>query len=145
MTEEIPPSGMPTQTSEAPVIVKGYELAGPGSRFMAALIDGVLCGAVWAAPVVGILVSLAYGLTKDALPFLNGQSIGKKAMRIRVVRETTQQPITGDFTTAVIRQVSLMIPLFNIVDACMVFSESRNRRRFGDRWAKTLVIRDPAP
>ena len=114
-----------------------YDLAGPGSRFVAALIDGVLSGIASAIPAIGVVIAIGYGLVKDAIPFLDGQSIGKRAMGIRAVKEGGQ-PLTGDYVTAIVRQISLWIPLFNIVDACMVFSEGR--QRFGDRWAKTIVI-----
>jgi hypothetical protein len=40
--------------------------------------------------------------------------------------------------TSILRQISLCIPLFNLVDALMVFSEER--RRFGDKWANTRVV-----
>ena len=114
------------------------ELASPGARFVAALIDGILAGIASAIPAVGIVISIAYSLVKDALPFLDGQSIGKKAMGIRAVKEGTGEPLTDDYITAIVRQVSLWIPFFNFVDACMVFTEGR--RRFGDRWAKTVVV-----
>ena len=114
------------------------ELASPGARFVAALIDGVLAAIASAIPAVGIIISIAYSLVKDALPFLDGQSIGKKAMGIRAVKEGSGEPLTDDYVTAIVRQVSLWIPFFNIIDACMVFTE--DRRRFGDRWAKTVVV-----
>lgn len=116
------------------------QLAGRGKRFMAAVIDAALGCAVAAVPHVGLLVALAYGLTKDAWPILDGQSIGKKAMGIRAVRAATGEPITRDYLTALLRQVSLFIPFFNVVDALMVFSAER--RRFGDRWAGTVVVDD---
>lgn len=92
-------------------------------------------------PLLGPLVGIVYGLIKDALPFLDGRSLGKRAMGIRAVREATGEPITGDYVAAVLRQLSLCIPFFNVVDALMVFTEGR--RRFGDRWAKTIVVTAP--
>src|SRR5258708_655336 len=115
-----------------------YELAGPGSRFVAVLIDGVLSGVASAIPAIGIVIAIVYAFVKDALPFLDGQSIGKRAMGIRAVKQASGEPLTDDYVTAIVRQISLWIPLFNIVDACMVLTESR--QRFGDRWAKTIVI-----
>ena len=117
------------------------ELAAPGSRFLAALIDGVFVAIVFNVPLLGPLVGIVYGLIKDALPFLDGQSLGKRAMGIRAVRADTGESITGDYVTSVLRQLSLCIPFFNVVDALMVFSA--NRRRFGDRWAKTIVVTAP--
>ena len=56
------------------------KLAGGGKRFMGAVIDAVLCFAATTLPYVGVFVALAYALTRDAWPILDGQSIGKKAM-----------------------------------------------------------------
>jgi uncharacterized RDD family membrane protein YckC len=61
-------------------------------------------------------------------------------MNIRVVKADTHEHITGNFGANVLRQVSLMIPIFGIVDALMVFSDSQ--QRFGDRWANTIVVRE---
>lgn len=115
-------------------------MASAGQRFLAALIDGLLGGVLSLIPIVGWIGSIAYALLKDSLPFLNGQSLGKKAMNIRVVKADTQQPITNDYGTNAIRAVSLMIPIFGIIDALMVFSESK--QRFGDRWANTIVVKE---
>ncbi len=86
---------------------------------------------------------MGYMFTRDALPevsgFLGGQSIGKKLMNIKVIREDTGASIVGDYGAAIIRQVSLVIPFFNIVDALMVFSS--DKKRFGDKWAKTIVVK----
>lgn len=125
--------------------------ADAGQRFVAAFIDGLVgyiptlllsfvSYRLWS---LGYLISLGYLLTKDALPeaggYLGGQSIGKKLMKIKVVRDDTGQGIVGDYVTAIVRQISLMIPIFNIVDALMVLGAER--KRFGDKWAKTTVVK----
>jgi uncharacterized RDD family membrane protein YckC len=116
------------------------EMASAGDRFIAALIDGVLCAAVSVIPILGWIVGLAYQFTKDALPFLDGQSLGKKVMKIRVVEEATGTPITNKYDKAILRAVSLIIPLFGIIDAAMVLSAEK--KRFGDKWAGTIVIKE---
>ncbi len=125
--------------------------ADPGQRFVAALIDGfvayipflILTVVSYRLAMIGWIFLLGYQLTKDALPevggFLGGQSIGKKIMKIKVVKEDTGQGILGDYGTAIVRQVSLMIPIFGIVDAFMVLGD--DRKRFGDKWAKTIVVK----
>jgi uncharacterized RDD family membrane protein YckC len=113
-------------------------LAGRGRRFGASLIDSVLLLVVYTVPILGIFIGLVYALVRDALPFLGGQSIGKKAMGIRAMKEASRQPITGDYGASIIRQISLLIPLFGVIDALMVFSSKR--QRFGDRWARTIVV-----
>lgn len=88
---------------------------------------------------IGFAISLVYLLTKDALPFLKGQSVGKKLMGIKVVKEDTGLMLTNDYTVSITRQVSLLIPFLNIIDALLVFSDEK--KRFGDKWAKTVVIK----
>lgn len=117
-----------------------YQLATAGDRFLASLIDGILISVASVIPIIGTIVGIAYFLTKDALPFLNGQSIGKKAMKIRVLEEQTGEAITNKWDKAIVRSISLMIPIFGIVDAFMVLTE--DRKRFGDKWAKTIVIKE---
>lgn len=123
------------------VVQEHKEKATAGQRFLASLIDGIIQLVFGIVPFVGWFIGLAYYFTKDSLPFMNGQSFGKKAMNIRVVKADTQEPITGNIGTNVLRQVSLAIPIFGIIDALMVFSESQ--QRFGDRWANTIVVKDP--
>ena len=122
-----------------------------GQRFLAYLIDALIA----AIPVilfrmvsfnlilVGQLIALAYLFTRESLPmtggYLGGQSVGKKLMNIKVIKEDTGAGIVGDYGTGIIRQVSLAIPLFNLVDALMVFTD--DRKRFGDKWAKTIVVK----
>ena len=127
--------------------VSTYVKASALQRFAAAFIDGIVGNVpFWILAIVsyklamiGYVFTIGYLLTKDALPFLNGQSVGKKLMGIKVVKEETGQMLTNDYGTAITRQVSLLIPLFNIVDALMVFSDER--KRFGDKWAKTVVVK----
>ena len=117
----------------------GHPLATPLERLLAALIDGILITLV-SATGIGSVIGLAYHLTKDALSFLDGQSIGKKLVKIRVINADTNQPITNNYEKAMIRSVTLLIPIFNVIDAFLVFS--KDRTRFGDQWAKTIVIKD---
>ncbi len=137
----------PSFSSPLSTLVK----ADAGQRFVAAFIDG-LVGYVpslvlglldYRLAFIGIVFQIGYLFTKDALPtvsgYLGGQSIGKKMMNIKVVKEDTGASIVGDYGTAITRQVSLIIPLFGIVDALMVFSD--DRKRFGDKWAKTIVVK----
>ena len=128
-----------------------YVKATPVQRFIAAFIDGIvaylpcwiLIFVSYNLLMIGYLIAIAYMLTKDALPatggFLGGQSIGKKLMGIKVIKEDTGAGLVGHYGTAITRQVSLLIPLFNFIDALMVFSDEG--KRFGDKWAKTIVVK----
>lgn len=86
------------------------------------------------------LVSAAYILVRDALPFLDGQSIGKKVMKTRAVLEDSGVPTTNDYKTSLLRNVLLFIPLVSLVDALFIFGNER--KRLGDQLAKTIVIYD---
>ena len=120
-------------------------------RFVAYFIDGLVAyipmlilGLInYRLSFIGVVIALAYFFVKDALPetagFLGGQSIGKKLMGIKVIKEDTGGSLVGDYGTAITRQVSLIIPFFNIVDMLMVFSD--DSKRFGDKWAKTIVVK----
>ncbi len=137
------------QPSYVPVTT--YIKATPLQRFVAAFIDGIIGNIpVWLFMIVsyklitlGYIITIGYLLTKDALPemggYLGGQIIGKKLMGIKVIKEDTGGSLLGDYGIAITRQVSLLIPFFNIVDALMVFSA--DSKRFGDKWAKTIVIK----
>ena len=128
-----------------------YVKATPVQRFIAAFIDGLVASVPYwllfaisyKLAIIGQIVIIGYFLTKDALPetggFLGGQSIGKKLMGIKVIKEATGASLLGDYGTSITRQVSLLIPLFGFIDALMVFSG--NGQRFGDQWAKTIVIK----
>ncbi|MCS6969099.1 MAG: RDD family protein [Cytophagales bacterium] len=125
-----------------------YVLATPAQRFLEALIDAffifilaLLLTTISARLIkLAYLISIIYNLTKDAIPALNGQSIGKRLLKIRVIKQDTYKPITGDWATAIVRGIPQQIPIFNLVDALMVFST--NRQRLGDRWAKTIVVQE---
>lgn len=86
-------------------------------------------------PVVGFMI---YQFTSELLA--NGQSLGKKALNIRVVRLDGRQPSTTDY---------LIRSIFHIIDtifssgilAALVISTSVKRQRLGDMTANTTVIR----
>lgn len=114
------------------------------SRFVGIFIDGlvasvpmilfsVLAG-VLDMPLlamIGYIPYLVLYLFRDAL--FGGQSIGKKVMKYRVVKEDGSS-LAGDYKTALIRNISLLIPF---VDQIMVLTD---KPRLGDNWAKTQVI-----
>jgi uncharacterized RDD family membrane protein YckC len=116
------------------------EPATAGARFLASCLDVIVAGVPAFIPIAGWIWAILYIWTKDALPFLGGQSVGKKVLGLRVINLETGKPIKGDYGAAITRQLSLAIPVFGIVDACMVFSAEG--RRFGDKWAKTVVVKN---
>ncbi len=116
-------------------------------RFVAVFIDGIVSyvpmlvlGVVSSKlATLGYLLAIGYTLTRDSLPFLNGQSVGKKLMGIKVIKEDTGAGIMGDYATGAIRAIPQVVPLLNIVDALVIFRDST--KRFGDEWAKTIVVK----
>lgn len=118
------------------------KLATKTSRFFADLIDVlvviVLTIFTFYLPVVD-LIGLAYYLFRDALPFLGGQSIGKKLMKIRVIMIEKNKDMVGEYGAAFFRSFLQVIPVISIIDAIFIFGD--RRQRLGDRIAKTNVIK----
>src|SRR5690349_18397863 len=143
-----------------------YDIAGIGSRFLAAIIDTLLIGL--AEVVVILIISLtvsAIGLASSAAGSLlaalggllafailwgyyiafellwNGQSPGKRAIGLRVVREGGR-PITfvGSAIRNLIRIVDFL-PAFYGIGVVVMFVD-RRARRLGDLAGGTLVIKE---
>jgi uncharacterized RDD family membrane protein YckC len=141
-----------------------YDIAGIGSRFLAAIIDTLLIGIAQAVVIlVGGLVSSAVGLRAAGsllaafgvlLAFVilwgyyiafellwNGQSPGKRAIGLRVVREGGR-PIT--FVSSAIRNliriVDFLPALYGI--GVLVMFVDRRSRRLGDLAGGTLVVKE---
>ena len=89
---------------------------------------------------IGFLLNLAYWLTKDALPFLDGLSVGKKVMGLRAVT-TEGKPLTGNWKASAIRNVFLYIALVEaIVLVLRKDDPAKKGLRLGDDFAHTKVI-----
>lgn len=115
------------------------EKATASDRILAGLIDWGICIPVAFIPCVGGLVGMVYLLTKDALPFLDGQSVGKKVMKIRAVTEDGQS-LAGNWGPALLRQVVFFIPFFVFVELVVLLTD-KEILRLGDKWAKTKVVK----
>jgi uncharacterized RDD family membrane protein YckC len=137
----------PGEAGEVPLPADGT--ATVNSRAIAVFIDLAVCfglalATVWLLPFsrLGMLVAVAYMLTRDSLPFLNGQSIGKKAMKLKAV-DLAGNSLAGNWQTGAIRNISLVIPFVPFVELFVLLTreDGPNRgRRLGDEWAKTRVI-----
>jgi uncharacterized RDD family membrane protein YckC len=133
-------------------------LAPFNTRVIAGLIDlalgiGLQISALWILPGfaerVAWLVGVAYLVGRDSLPFLDGQSVGKKAMKLRVLT-LEGKPVIGNWETALIRNAILLIPVFPLIELFVLLSREGKPdqgRRLGDEWAKTKVViaEDPPP
>lgn len=109
-----------------------------GSRIVAYIIDAVIVGICCIIPVAGWLAGIAYALTRDSLPFLDGQSIGKRAMGLRAVT-SDGQPLTNNWGPSIVRNIVLWIPFFPLVELIVLLTNDTGLR-LGDQWAKTKVI-----
>lgn len=133
---------------------QGDGLAPLNSRIVAAVIDclvasGLYLTALWLMPFmadkIGGLASIAYLITRDSLPFLGGQSIGKKAMKLRAVTRD-DKPLTGNWEPALVRNGVLIIPFFGLIELFVLLTREEKPEhgmRLGDEWAKTKVIVEP--
>ncbi|YCM43222.1 RDD family protein [Verrucomicrobiaceae bacterium 227] len=118
-------------------------------RFLGAFIDGIVAGAIGYIIVLmtgsTLLNWLAVGLvflTRDSLPMLDGQSIGKKVMKTKAVKADGSS-LSGDWVTGATRNILLAIPLAGLVECFIILTRSGNPDaglRLGDDWAKTKVI-----
>jgi uncharacterized RDD family membrane protein YckC len=156
----------------------GYEVAGIGSRFIAALIDNIILLILLIALNVAVIVAIAAlngdsssidqglesadenwiaGLVIALYALLNfliwwgyymifewvwhGQTIGKRAVRIRIVR-LDGAPVT--FVPVAVRNLVRIVdflPAFYAVGVVTMFC-NRQSRRLGDFAAGTLAIKD---
>lgn len=162
-----PPPALPPVTAASPnaaakVKIRSAQDVGEGgssdgtlasfnTRATAALLDVVMALGI----AIGLAVLLpgfadrlawltggAYLVTRDSLPFLGGQSVGKKAMKLRVVT-LDGKSLIGNWEAALIRNGVLVIPLFAFVELFILLTREdkpERGRRLGDEWAKTRVI-----
>jgi len=145
-----------------------YKLASIGDRILAYIIDVIvlisyviifamflsliadafepsgLSGGNSADTIVGIIAILIfspllfYHLICEQ--FMNGQSIGKKAMKIRVVKVDGSQPTFGNYF---IRWLLRIVDgLLNWIVGIITILVSENSQRLGDLAANTVVIKN---
>lgn len=122
------------------------ELAHPGKRFQGQFIDGIaayffgyvsffVLRQVFSADTagyIGIAIGVAYFLLSDSLP--NGQSIGKKLLKMRVVNGKTGEACS--VVQSFLRNITFPLGIFD-----WVFIFFGSHRRLGDFLASTIVIK----
>lgn len=118
------------------------QLASDGNRILAYLIDVLITIGVSFIPLVGWIAGALYFLTRDGLPFLNGQSVGKRAMSIRAVTMEGAS-LSNNWGPVFIRNIVLFIPVFPLVELIVMLTNP-NKQRLGDQWARTKVVIEPA-
>jgi uncharacterized RDD family membrane protein YckC len=129
-----------------------------GARAIAKLIDGALVlvfvGAVaglltqlvppyWIPPVAVMIVviggSFAFGIYTIVSEYAAGDTIGKRAMKLRVVRESGARISGGQ---AVVRQLPMLLQVY-IIDAMFALFTERRQRAF-ELLSKTRVVTNTA-
>ncbi len=141
-----------TDSEKAELAAKAHGAPAPfGTRFLAALIDAFVAGGLaiiftrvpWVGGLLSSLAALSYLVTRDSLPFLKGQSIGKKAFGLMVVKGDGK-PITEDWKSGLIRNAILLIPcagpLIEIIVLITRDDKAGRGTRLGDDWAGTRVL-----
>ncbi|ACT48203.1 RDD family protein [Methylotenera mobilis] len=122
------------------------KLAHPGKRFLGQFIDGLITYSLSiftfyllhttigkdAALFLAVIIGLTYFLFSDALP--NGQSIGKKLLKIKVIDHLTMQPCSC--VQSFLRNITFPLGIFD-----WVFIFFGSHRRLGDFMASTLVVK----
>jgi uncharacterized RDD family membrane protein YckC len=138
-----------------------YEVGSLGNRIVAAILDNLILFAymgavgglaVWLggrltiySPVLwvaGLLMGIPYVFYNLACEvFLNGQSLGKKAMNLRVMRLDGTAPRLGDyFLRWLLRIVDTSLPGIGGLVAIITIAVSGKGQRLGDMAAGTTVI-----
>jgi uncharacterized RDD family membrane protein YckC len=133
-TESTPPPAAEEPAIEPETLPNG-ESAKMGDRVLATLLDYVVASVLSAVPFLGI----AYLLTRDALPFLDGQSVGKKVMKLRAVNAETGKPLTNDWGSSCMRNIPIAIAPLALVEL-FIMNGKPDHQRLGDDWGKTRVI-----
>lgn len=99
------------------------------------IVPTVLDGLAW-------IPASIYWVTRDSLPFLGGQSVGKKAMKIKVSK-LDGKSIVGNWQAALVRNGVLLLPGFVLVELYLLLTRDDGAdrgKRLGDEWAKTQVL-----
>lgn len=137
-----------------------YELATTGERMLAVIVDMVVVGIgyfllallITAAfniswsdfqiGIFGLIVPLCCFILYNFLYELlsNGQSLGKKALSIQVVRLDGEEPVPADYLLRALFYLVDLLATLGILGGLLISSTPR-RQRLGDMTAGTAVIK----
>lgn len=137
-------------------VVLDYEIAGVGSRTLAAAADWIIIallalaatlalglwkrgGSTWlAAVLLLVLYAVVWGYFTCFEGLRHGQTPGKRSMGIRVIRDTGH---AVTFSDAAARNLLLPLDLFGMLGIFLIAIHPR-AKRLGDMVAGTVVVRD---
>lgn len=143
-----------------------YELAGVGSRFAALLIDYMIQGALlllvviamslagasvdlsglesYNSTAVAIGIVLIFVITSGYFIFfemiLNGQTPGKKVMKLRVIKQNGEPVSFFDSFLRNILRIADMLPSLYLTGALFIVF-TKNYKRIGDFAGNTIVVK----
>lgn len=153
----VPPPAAPRATGKPDLM----------TRFLAFFIDAVIVSVIGLVPLLGTLVGIGYALLRDGLTFefMDGRSIGKKLMKLRVVRHdgaamdmATSARRNWPLAVGSLAQGLLILPVIGwillpfaviagavlaLFEAYKVYS-APDGRRWGDALAGTMVVTESA-
>jgi uncharacterized RDD family membrane protein YckC len=138
-----------------------YEIAGIGSRFLAQIVDTLVItviliaitilaaslGGIFGSGGLAILIEIILGFILLAGYFLvseavwNGQTLGKRAARLRVVGDHGEPVTLGQAAIRNLVRIVDFLPVFYAIGMLTLFINGRGKR-LGDFAAGTLVVRD---
>ncbi|MCT4644260.1 MAG: RDD family protein [Carboxylicivirga sp.] len=107
-------------------------------RLIAGLVDLTITLGLSLFPRIGWLFGLIYFLFKDSLPFISGQSFGRRLFNIKVVKVADDHSLVGSPDKALVRQIVFLIPFLNLIELYLFFFM---KERYGARWTHTKVIK----
>jgi uncharacterized RDD family membrane protein YckC len=122
--------------------------ASRGSRFLAAMVDAAAVLVIWLPalifqnPVLFLAGICAFAVLQMFLLSRDGQSVGKRVLGIRIVKNDTEA--NGGFVSNVLLRVIVnavlsFIPFYTLVDILLIFRD--DRRCIHDMIAGTKVVK----
>jgi uncharacterized RDD family membrane protein YckC len=156
---------MDIHTPENVTVVDSYSLANPFERILAALIDMITYGAIYTVLYrafgllglswIGGLLAVFYLLLRDSLKIFGYQSIGKKVMKIRVIRSSEKVRITAlkslkrnfiflpnlvhAFGPSYVYAAFTVTFILILLEMYLMYTNA-DHQRLGDQFADTIVI-----
>ncbi len=118
-----------------------HKLAPFWKRMAAMLIDVGIAFSLLYIPFINFPLMFIYLMFRDAwspFPWSKGGSIGKLVMGLRVISLAHGTDLSGDYQSSVGRSLSLFLVGLDF----MVIFFRRDRRRIGDLWSKTVVVKN---
>lgn len=122
------------------------------TRLLGGLIDGLVATGLGVVVTfllpdllskLSTVVWIGYMMTRDSIPFLKGQSIGKTAMKLKALKQDGSD-LVNDWQTGVIRNILMVVPFFGpLVEAIVLVSRDgkpEKGMRLGDDFVKTKVV-----